>query len=736
MWANNCLIIQTALLINAGANINDIDSDEQIKSALEVALENNRENIVSLLLDNKAGVNAALITAAQNWIPGTPPPDLFELVLARDGAFEPRMRARLLSTVMAERSRYPSSDPTREVKLVLSYPTKSSIDETMQSPLFIALTDPNPIELCSLIINDPAIHVIDKCWSHNYSTGAGRSLIHYIVERFRPSWAQIEYSKLVRARGASLDKKSKGSAFYSAIYSGNVECVEFFLREDPHLATLYINGKENIWPLATVARSRDYNMVRCLLRHGADIDHGTGNMSSYDRDCYYWDILLATTHDGISNTEIKIKGGLLDTLSTQQLQKAIHYGFNIDMELEGKTFLSYAASSGDVDRVRWLVQHGANVDGQPFDGRSDFPSPLMEAIWCCDDTAAIIVDILLDYGANFDGPRDYKVRDGLVVVSPAHLAIIRNNEQVLQVLLGHNVDVNLPGKNYGILLKEASVNGRTRLMKLLVSHGAEVNAIGQGVSVLHEAILNRQPEAVSVLLDLGAYINILDYSQGTPLQLSRAMRYGEMITLLQRRGALEVCNLKSVGPSYFHHQVRRHTSTNSLVLSRNEIEMPDPQAFSRRRSVNLQTWITYTFDHYGTVSSGFSHEELRNDVLSDLNSGFERRKEMDGGNYNQGNDTSTSYTDNVYSSSKMNSGYSSSDLVVGSEPFVERNIIANNQGPNYSQGAEKERSPRLSWTSCQSSGSYSTSSNGPVPLSRSERVRRLPPSSLKILTSI
>ncbi|TGO39060.1 hypothetical protein BHYA_0061g00150 [Botrytis hyacinthi] len=270
----------TELLINAGANINDIDSDEQIKSALEIALENNRENIISLLLDNKAVVNAALITAAQNWIPGMLPQDLFGLILARDGAFEPSIRARLLDAIMTERSRYLSSYLTRDVKLVLSYPTKSS----------------PPGQL-----------------------GLG------------------EHLKLVRARGASLDKESRGSAFYSAIYSGNVKCVEFFLREDPHLATLYINGKENIWPLTTAPLNRDYNMVRCFLTQGADIDHGTGNMTSYDRDCYYSDILIATIHEGISNMEIKIKGGLLDTLSTQQLQQAINYGLDIDMELKGKT---------------------------------------------------------------------------------------------------------------------------------------------------------------------------------------------------------------------------------------------------------------------------------------------------------------------------------------------------------------------------------------------------------------
>ncbi|KAF5870291.1 putative sex-determining protein fem-1 protein [Botrytis fragariae] len=114
----------------------------------------------------------------------------------------------------------------------------------------------------------------------------------------------------------------------------------------------------------------------------------------------------------------------------------------------------------------------------------------------------------------------------LVVAYPAHLAIIKNNQQVLQVLLSHNADINLQGENYGVLLKEASVNGKPHLMKLLASHRADVNAIGQGIPVLHEAILNRQPEAVSVLLDLGAYINILDYAQGTPLQLSKAMHYG------------------------------------------------------------------------------------------------------------------------------------------------------------------------------------------------------------------
>ncbi|KAF5870290.1 putative sex-determining protein fem-1 protein [Botrytis fragariae] len=262
------------------------------------------------------------------------------------------MRAWLLEVVIAGQFYEFFTRFTEDVKLLLSYPTKSSTDKTMQRPLFLAVLGWNhAIELFTSIINNPAIHDINKCWTCNHPTIPGISIPHYILGNFKlykGHLAQVRLLKLVRECGASLYEESKGYKFYE--------------------------------PLETTALKCDFNIVKCLLRHSTNINHGTRIMSPYARGCYYSDILIATSHEGISKMEIKVRDDLLGTISTQQLENFITYDLNIDMELEGKTFLSYVASSGNVDRVRWLVQHVANVDGQPSDGRPISSSPLMEAI--------------------------------------------------------------------------------------------------------------------------------------------------------------------------------------------------------------------------------------------------------------------------------------------------------------------------------------------------------------------
>ncbi|KAF7891617.1 hypothetical protein EAF00_007919 [Botryotinia globosa] len=146
------------------------------------------------------------------------------------------------------------------------------------------------------------------------------------------------------------------------------------------------------------------------------------------------------------------------------------------------------------------------------------------------------------------------------------------------------------------------------------------------------------------------------HAQGTPLQLSKAMHYGKMMSFLQRRGALEVCNLKSVGPLYFHHQVRRHTSTNSLVLSKNEIDMPDPLAFSRRQSVALQSWVTYNLDYHATDSVRLFQEAGMKSMSSELIPNMEKRGKLEGISDKKKDDPSISHSNYTEPSSETGVG--------------------------------------------------------------------------------
>ncbi|KAM0309073.1 hypothetical protein ACHAO8_009375 [Botrytis cinerea] len=534
------------LLISAVDKTGGNFSDDNARKVLEVALEHKDSDILGLLLSNEAKTHAALIMALKDYFLHWRSRH-FDLILVHNGPLTPILRVRLLKVAMSNSN---AENGIRAVKFVLACPYAQSMDETLQEPLYLSLTTQVlNFGICSLIINDPAIYNIDKCWELNDRAGSSQSVVHYVTSRFcsrrlefRQYPNEVMLLKILGARGASFDRYYNGLTFlYAARYS-RVDYFESFIQGDPKLAKVYINGDGfNETPMELAATNLNFDMIRCLLKHGANINRSFSFRIPNSEEDYFSAILTAIENGNVDRiSKIKIKGGLLGTLSTQQVQKLIDFGFDINMKIRGQNLLSHAASCGNVNRVQWLIDKGADVDGRFSNERLILSAPLMETIWGCKNTvvALVIVKILLNNGANVDGPRYYRVHNGPIVASSSHLAIMKDNIGILQALLEHDADVNFRGNNHGALLKEAAVNGQVHVIKLLVSHGADVNAIGKGTPILHEAIFNRQIEAVVVLLDLGAYINITDYIRGTPLQLAKDMHYAEMVSLLQRRGAL------------------------------------------------------------------------------------------------------------------------------------------------------------------------------------------------------
>ncbi|KAF8483148.1 ankyrin repeat-containing domain protein, partial [Gautieria morchelliformis] len=71
----------------------------------------------------------------------------------------------------------------------------------------------------------------------------------------------------------------------------------------------------------------------------------------------------------------------------------------------------------------------------------------------------------------------------------------------------------------GSLLQEASSEGHTRLVRLLLEHGADPNAVGgQYTSALRAASLGGHLEIVRLLLERGADVNIQEEWSGSALQ--------------------------------------------------------------------------------------------------------------------------------------------------------------------------------------------------------------------------
>jgi quinoprotein dehydrogenase-associated probable ABC transporter substrate-binding protein len=193
---------------------------------------------------------------------------------------------------------------------------------------------------------------------------------------------------------------------------------------------------------------------------------------------------------------------------------------------DGYTPLISAIRSGFVDVATYLVQHKADAN---LPDRSGW-SPLMWATW--GDSPAL-VKLLLANGARLDATD----RDGL---TPMAIAAQNGKAKAAQALIVAGADVNSPVAKGGYTpLMLASISGSTELAELLIGHGAKVNAGNPGgVTALMIAAAGNHPALAGVLLKAGADVNARSEDGRTALSIAQANNNDAVIKILQGAGGL------------------------------------------------------------------------------------------------------------------------------------------------------------------------------------------------------
>ena len=131
---------------------------------------------------------------------------------------------------------------------------------------------------------------------------------------------------------------------------------------------------------------------------------------------------------------------------------------------EGNSPLVNAARFGFMEIATYLVAHGSDVNQADRSGWI----PLMYAVWRDDVT---MVRMLLAKGAS----RDATDKDGL---TPLAIAAQNGKIKAVTPLLEAGADVNAPVAKGGYTpLMLAAVSGSAELATVLISHGAKVNAV-------------------------------------------------------------------------------------------------------------------------------------------------------------------------------------------------------------------------------------------------------------------
>jgi len=216
--------------------------------------------------------------------------------------------------------------------------------------------------------------------------------------------------------------------------------------------------------------------------------------------------------------------------------------------------LSDAIVADDMDRVRYLTHHGANIESR--DGEGNTPlinaarfgfidvatyligqkadpnetdrggwTPLMYAAW--EDNPELTA-MLIQHGARLDA----KNGDGL---TPLAIASQNGKVEAAQALVKAGADVNAPVAQGGYTpLMLAAISGSSDLATTLIDHGAKVNAANPGgVTALMIAAANNHKTLVALLLKSGADTRARSTDGRTALSIAQANGDDAMVKLLQ-----------------------------------------------------------------------------------------------------------------------------------------------------------------------------------------------------------
>jgi ankyrin repeat protein len=188
-----------------------------------------------------------------------------------------------------------------------------------------------------------------------------------------------------------------------------------------------------------------------------------------------------------------------------------------------------AARKGDAKKVQALLQSDPKLAG---DRDKNGDTPLHVAAL---HGQVAVAQILLDAGAEINARNNYGA------FTPGDLWDVlssSNHKDPVSLLSVHGVDASDMKNGYTPLHLAMFSVGHKKMVELLVTKGADVNAqAASGATPLFFAILRDQKDDAQFLIDHGANVNTPDAYGDTILDCALHLQYGSLIQLLVDHGA-------------------------------------------------------------------------------------------------------------------------------------------------------------------------------------------------------
>jgi ankyrin repeat protein len=343
---------------------------------------------------------------------------------------------------------------------------------------------------------------------------------------------------------------------YLASANADAALIETLLTAGADPNTALISGET---PLMAAAERGKLDAARLLLKYDADPNAQENNAGQTalmwavaERQGAIAELLVEyeadvriRTNSGFSSLMFAAQQGNVDTVGA-----LLEAGAGIDeiVPKSGLTPLMIAATGGFEDVMDLLLKKGANPKAIDSNGIT----PLHEA--AKDKLALNIIKKLIAYGADPNARikhpnpsgnsasdsygRGVKAPTGVSLqgATPLFMAAGLNRLENVKALLEAGADPLIPTEtNITALMMAAGagtgVNSTTdeppeavKIVELLVSHGAEVNTVGQfGWTPLHLAAYHGYNNVIDYLIKNGANPNTMDGFGQTPLSISYAI---------------------------------------------------------------------------------------------------------------------------------------------------------------------------------------------------------------------
>lgn len=264
-------------------------------------------------------------------------------------------------------------------------------------------------------------------------------------------------------KSVSVQEIERSELMLRAVQNNQPELIQLMLQRGVNP-----NTNDGISPLRQAVRSGNDPLVRLLLQHGADPNHQDGNTDSILQEA-----LFGNSYIGF-----------------------LHFTSRIEQFPQ--------VSPQSLETIRLILKAGANPNDRD---RGNGTTVLMVAAGHGNKE---LVELLLQQGANAKAANAYGQ-------NALHYAAWRGNSAIVQRLLSQKVSVNTPKSYLGRTpLIFAVRRGSLPIVKLLLAHGANVNAASRETSVdtgrvrysyqsvLDHAIAANHPAVIALLKQRGA----------------------------------------------------------------------------------------------------------------------------------------------------------------------------------------------------------------------------------------